>query len=329
MAKAYQLLNEYKVPYVIAQEPFVDFAVSRNKALRAAEKSFPGAIFMLMPDAEWYLNDATSLINFCLEHAHEENITSYLMRILSTSLDFYTPRLIRAHKNICFEGVVHEIVKSNDIGTMMGPINVHFEYPEIPYGLQKSQQRWFRDRDLLLKEYMQNPFEPRNTFYLAQTYDCLNELENAYYYYTKRTQLSGFVEEDYMAHYRLGVLSERMTLPDGTSDWTRALRHYLDAFMIRPTRIEPLVRIAVYYINHNIYDLAFLYAYIACQLAYPQDVLFVEKELYERIRYEIFAKSALKVDIEIPERVCKQAMKRHEQAVPLEKFLLSQSFLMA
>lgn len=330
MAVALQLFSEYQVPYVIAQEPFVDFAASRNKALRAAEIAYPDAVFMVMPDAEWYINDVPTLINFCLHHRHEDAVTAYLMRILSASLDFYTPRLIRAHKNVCFEGVVHEVVKSNARGTMMGPVGVHFEYPEQPVGLGKSQKRWSRDRELLFKEYQRDPLEPRNTFYLAQTYDCLNEYEKAYQYYIERTRLSGFVEEDYMAHYRLGLLCERMAqLPNSAYNWNHALRHYLDAFLMRPTRGEPLVRIAAYYINRNIFDLAFLYAYMACQIPYPTDVLFVEKELYDRVRYEIFAKSALKVDLEVPEKMCKQAIARNEQAVPLEKFILSQSFLSA
>jgi len=328
MEKALELFKNYQVHYVIAQEPFEDFARSRNKALRAAEAHYPHAVFMLMPDAEWYINDVSGLLQFCLQHEHEDQINSYLMRILSTNLDFYTPRLLRAHKNMCFEGVVHEVIKSNE-NAGMGPRGVHFNYPDEPAGLQKSQQRWFRDRDLLLKEYTNNPLDARNIFYLAQTYDCLNEFDNAYIYYTKRTQLSGFVEEDYMAHYRLGILCERLAqTASGRYYWSEALRHYLDAFLMRPIRAEPLVRIAAYYINQNIYDLAFLYAYMACQIQYPNDVLFVEREIYDKTRYEIFAKAAFKIDLEIPQRVCQEAVKRNEQAVPLEKFLLSQSFLL-
>src|SRR5579863_731223 len=39
----------------IEEEPFIDFATSRNHALERAEKKFPNAGFMLMLDAEWYL----------------------------------------------------------------------------------------------------------------------------------------------------------------------------------------------------------------------------------------------------------------------------------
>ncbi len=326
MQKAKELFDEYRLTnYIILQEPFIDFATSRNKGLRLAEAYFPESIFMLMPDAEWYLTNVQGLLEFCEKHQANQVITEYLIRILSPGLDFYTPRLIRAHKGVCFEGVVHEIIKGSGTGTMMGPENVHFNYPEIPQGLQSSQNRWKRDYELLLREYQKNPRDARNAFYLAQTCDCVGDLETAYHYYIKRTELSGFVEEDYMAHYRLGLLTERMIDERGAMDWPRALRHYLDAFLMRPCRAEPLVRIAVHYINQNIYDLAFLYSYIACQMPYPSDVLFVEKELYDRVRFETFAKAALKVDLEIPERICKQAFARNEQQVPLEKFLLAQA----
>lgn len=330
MQKAKELFEEYHLSnYIILQEPFIDFATSRNKALRLAEAFFPQAAFMLMPDAEWYINDVPSLLQFCEQQLYNIQITEYLIRILSPVLDFYIPRLIRAHKNVCFEGVVHEVIQGSGAGTMMGPKNVHFDYPEVPLGLEQSKKRWQRDKELLYAEYQKNPIDPRNTFYLAQTYDCLNELELAYYYYGKRTLLSGFKEEDYMTHYRLGMLAERMKNSDGSLNWHRALRHYLDAFIMRPARIEPLIRIATYYINQNIYDLAFLYAYIACQIAYPNDVLFVEKELYERVRYEVFAKAALKVDLEIPERVCRQAVSRNETQVPFERHLLLQALGLA
>lgn len=327
MQKAKELFDEYHLSnYVILQEPFIDFATSRNKALRYAEEKFPHAHFLLMPDAEWYLNNVPALLEFCEEHCDGENYNSYLIRILSTNLDFYIPRLIRAHSNAYFEGVVHEVINDDRRGTLKVPENVYFEYPEHPAGLEVSKKRWLRDRNLLLKEYLRNPNNPRNTFYLAQTYDCLGDLENAYFYYQKRSQLKGFEEEDYMAHYRLGHVSERMINAEGTIDWFRALRHYLDAHIVRPTRAEPLVRIAVYYINRSIYDLAFMYAYLACQIGYPADVLFVEKEFYDRVRYETFAKAAMHVRLEIPGTVCKEAFNRNAKDVPLEKFILSQVF---
>ncbi len=325
MEKAQELFKEYNVTYVIEQEPFIDFSTSRNIALRKAEQHYPNAVFMLMVDAEWYLNDVQGLLKFCFDYAAQEDITKCLIRILSTGLDFYVARLIRAHKNICFEGVVHEAVREDGKGAVLVPPEIYLQYPEKPQGLEKSKRRWLRDRNLLLDEHLKNPADSRTIFYLAQTYDCLNEFESAYHFYLKRTELKGFDEEDYMAHYRLGVLCEKM-IPLGTSDWAHALQHYLNAFILRPTRAEPLVRVAGYYINHNIFDLAFMYAYIACQIPYPSDILFVEKELYERIRYEIFAKSAFRIDLQVPKKMCADAQERHAREVPIERYLLSKAF---
>jgi len=325
MDKAEELFKEYNLTnYFILQEPFEDFATSRNRALKYAHEKFPNAAFMLMPDAEWYLHNVPALLDFCRKQLHEQYYHTYLIQILSPGLDFYSVRLLRARKDAYFKGVVHEYLYSEN-GSLLGPKNVYFEYPEMPAGLEKSKARWVRDRDLLLKEYLRNPLEPRNTFYLAQTYDCLEELSSAYFYYSQRTRLSGFVEEDYMAHYRLGCVVERLKDAQGNIDWPCALRHYLDAFMLRPCRIEPLVRIAVYYLNHNLYDLAFLYAYIACQVPYPQDVLFVEKDFYEKTRYELLAKSMTHVGLEIPAKVYNNAVTYHAQKVPLEGFFLQRS----
>ena len=324
MAKAQELFDEYQLTnYFILQEPFIDFATSRNRALRLAEEKFPHASFFLMPDAEWYLQGVEELLQFCEQQIEQTFYNAYLILLQSPELVFHVPRLIRAHSGVCFKGVVHECLKSN-IQTGMGPAGVYFEYPDEPKGLQASKKRWLRDRDLLLKEYEKNPNDSRNLFYLAQTYDCLDDFENASYYYSKRTLLHGFVEEDYMAHYRLGYAMQRMMETDASIVWQEVVRHYLDAYLLRPTRAEPLIRISHFYFKNQQYDLAFLYAYLACKISYPGDILFIEKFLYDTVRYELFTKSAMHTSLEMPKNICIEAMERHLHEIPLEKYILSQ-----
>src|SRR5581483_6679321 len=43
--------------YVI-EDPFIDFATSRNRALDIAETLFPHVTFFVMLDAEWYIHNA-------------------------------------------------------------------------------------------------------------------------------------------------------------------------------------------------------------------------------------------------------------------------------
>ncbi len=252
MSKAKELFDDYHITnYYIIQEPFVDFATSRNKALDLVIKNFPNAAFMLMPDAEWYLHGVPELLAFCEAELTNFAAGSYLVRIISTDLDFGTQRLIRCSSGLRFGGVVHETIM---IGTRFKtPDAVFFELRPGRYGVEKTQKRWKRDKDLLLKAFESNTKDSRSAFYLAQTCDCLGQLEDAYKYYEIRTHLIGWDEEDMIARYRLAQVLERMKNEDGSSRWPEAIDHYLQAFTMRPTRAETIIRVAGHYLaegNH-------------------------------------------------------------------------------
>jgi len=269
---------------VILQEPFVDFATSRNRALELAENTFPDGHFMLMLDAEWYIHNVDDLLTFCEQHKHD-SCSAYLVRIMSTHLDFYTARLIRCKTNIRFFGVVHETL--NHCTRQKVPQNIFFELKTTRYGKEKSKKRWVRDCQLLLDEYERNPNNARTVFYLAQTYACLGDWENACKWYTLRTTMDGWEEENYMALYKLARAYEK------AGDWEKALFYYLEAAKKRPHRAEPLIRLAQHYWDTGDKELCYLFAQRAAELPYPQsDILFVEKKLYQFTRHDLLGRSA-------------------------------------
>jgi len=274
----------------IVEEPFVDFATSRNRALDTAGELFPDATFMLMPDAEWYMHGAEGLLQYCREHENDF-CDAYLVSIRSTALAFYVSRLIRAHRDVHFVGAVHEVLNKGAAITL--PYDVYFEWRPAQRGQEKSAQRWKRDVNLLLKSYQQNPFDTRTLFYLAQTYECLGDYENAYTFYTKRAELVGWPEEDFITRLRLGGVAQHLTSPDDAGMCPRAVRHYLEAFSMRPCRAESLINLAQYYVNKDQMQLAFLFATRAVQIPYPTtDILFVEKYHYDFVRYELLGRCA-------------------------------------
>ena len=142
------------------------------KALELAEKAFPNAVFMLMPDAEWYMHDVDKLLELCEYEAHktgDDAPHSYLVNIHSPTLDFYTQRLLRCSAHIRFVGVVHE---SPPVGSPYKlPRNIYFELSPSRYGHQKSQKRWVRDRDLLLKHHLE--YECRRSSTIFETIHIL------------------------------------------------------------------------------------------------------------------------------------------------------------
>jgi len=269
---------------VIKQENFIDFATSRNRALTCAQESFPHASFMLMPDAEWYMHNVESLIQFCESHK-TDTCMSYLVRIMNPAIDFYTPRLIRCRSGIHFIGAVHEVLSEATCQKVSQ--DCFFEWAAGAQGQEKTQKRWLRDLGLLLHEHEKNPQDPRPVFYVAQTYDCLNDLKNARVWYERRIAMPGWAEENFIARYRLAQVCEAL------GDWPQAQCHYFSAFSLRPCRAEPLVRLAQHYWNTGEVDVCFLLSRRAVEIPYPEtDILFIDKELYNYTRHDLLGISA-------------------------------------
>jgi len=264
--------------FAMAQEPFINFAASRNRGLRLAEQAFPGVDFLVMPDAEWYLTGINSLVDFCKKEKNAHHLV-YLMDIIADPIDFTTPRLIRAHKNICFEGVVHEAIPTTGVRT---PNDIVFNVGSSRYGIEKSRQRWIRDAKALLAYHEEYPQDSRTLFYLAQTYQCLDDLVNAHKYYAMRTQLHGWDEEDFMAWYRLAqVVEERAEREKDQGLWALSQDYYLKAHSFRPKRAEPLIKLAEHYRKKDDFALSYLFARVASEIPCPhEEILFLEKDLY-------------------------------------------------
>jgi len=301
----------------IVQEPFIDFGTSRNHALDSAERIFPQATFMVMPDAEWYMQNVQALVQFCEEHKDDYH-ASYFIPIRSDRLAFAVSRLIRCRSGIRFVGAVHEVL--NRLTVVSLPQEIYFEWRPSHKGQEKSAKRWERDRDLLLKSYEQNPCDARTLFYLGQTYDCLGDWENAYAFYSKRAAIDGWDEENFVTHFRLGTVAQELAPKDDASVCHAAVKHYLDAFALRPHRAEPLIKIAEYYLYRGQMHLAFLFASHAATMPYPEsDLLFVEKYMYDFVRFDILGRCAWHVgEYELGEWATMQALKVKPEALHLQ-----------
>lgn len=278
------IFQKYNARGFVAQKPFVNFAVSRNDAIKFAEEKFPYAGFLLMIDAEWYVQNISDLLDFCEEYKyHSEN--SFLLKIGNKGFENFLPRLFRPHKGLKFEGVVHEYL--NTASALKLPDSVLAVYDPSTRGRTQSQNRWKRDAQLLYDEHKRNPQDPRTTFYLAQTYACLGDLENAKYWYQFRTQQQGWDQENYMAFYRLGSIYEAL------NDWPQALYNYLKAYSMRPWRVEPLIVVGLHYIREQNFTLAFMFARQAAEVSpRPTEVLFVDKVFYDFTRYDLLGIAA-------------------------------------
>lgn len=277
----------------IDEEPFVNFEYSRNRAMEIARQNFPDAGFFIMIDAEYYGEGLKYLKEFCHEELQKpftnQSPTSYYVRLYAGDLVLDQVRLVRKESNDKWKGKVHEVIFAERLDFV--PRNVQFYFKPEKAGREKSLARWHWDKAILLEEYQKNPTDSRTLFYLAQTYECLGDTHNAIRYYILRSEQAQNTEEDYICLYRLGMLySELNCLHE-------AIDYLLHAYAMRPTRAEPLVRLAQLYWKQKNYPLSYLYAYQAVKIPFPiNDILFIEKEIYEWVRYDVLSCAAFYIN---------------------------------
>ena len=200
------------VPLRLKQGEFVDFSISRNVALDFAD-SFEYINYILLLDTNDELKGGEILRKIAEEYM-EKDKSAFLVSqewFSGTTNKYYNVRFIKAHKGWRYQGSVHEYIcnedKVEDKKVDKLQIEQLYIYQDRTKDDDKTSKRFERDEVLLKKEYLKNPNEPRTVFYLAQTYSCLKDTENAYYYYKLRSKIiEGFFK---MADLKLKFFNKK------------------------------------------------------------------------------------------------------------------------
>lgn len=300
--------------YVIEQ-PFVDFATSRNYALRQAEKYFPKAIFFLMIDAEWYAHGVPDLVAFCKDHATSAEKSYGLLINSCRSLQFYMPRLFKAHQGLEFIGSVHEYL--NDSSDIFLPDTIFVNYDPCQKGLQKSIDRGVKDCEWLLKDHKKNPKDGRTVYLLASTYQTRGDTRKALMWYKKKCDLNYKDDLEFLSYVNMGKIYQKQR------KWNKAIECYTKAFSIEPSRAEPLIKMAQLYWERKNYALSYMFALNAFNMPSPATgTLFVDTHLYDYVNYDLIGRIAWRMgDCDFGKCVTLAALEKHPGDAQLTKNL--------
>lgn len=184
-------------------------------------------------------------------------------------------QLVNNHLNWRWVGVLHETLECPDIktrDTVKGMYNVVF----TDGARSTDPKKYHKDAELLEKALIDEPTNTRYMFYLAQSYRDAGEYEAALKNYEKRVAMGGWDQEVYWSMLQIAILQEILEMPQD-----KVLKGYYDAYNFRPTRAEPLVRLATYYRKHNNYAAGYLMAQVGLSLPVSNDALFVEHYIYD------------------------------------------------
>eukprot|EP00041_Stephanoeca_diplocostata_P016722 m.330332 g.330332 ORF g.330332 m.330332 type:complete len:546 (+) comp20460_c1_seq4:106-1743(+) len=310
-----RVMAGYDVPGNLESEDFVDFATTRNLALK---RSGNRTMYKLFIDGDWYIDNAVGLREFlgknlqpykdmmalspetgcqpCLpcfyrRRAHDgfkcgsaecdSCSPTLLYRLVLGSLDYYVPRVIRSTTTDKFTGVVHEVIGPHSSGRI--PRETKIIVNATSTNKQQSKDRWFRDEKLLEAELEKDPTDTRTTFYLAQTYELIDKPLKAYHMNIKRGRMGGWDQEAYVAFLRAG----RNALEAGLG-FDAAKEAWLDAYEEDTHRCESLYEIARWYKDNGHMKKCALYATAAARCDYPSpSSLFIQGNIYNFDRWDV------------------------------------------
>jgi len=305
------------VPGEVFEEPFIDFATSRNRALDVAGTSTE---FVMWLDADDILENGKALRAFLEKErgARGPDREAYFARV-DVGIRFDSPRILRSTSGWRFRGVVHEVLVHPD-----RPPPKH-RVPEVlirhlpgHISAERSKKRWERDVGLLATALAEAPKDTRAAFYLAMTLSWLGRHEEAEKAFERRIEMGGWREEIFESKLALGRMGAARDLP-----WPEVEARYLDAFLWSPHRAEPLYAIALHYNELGQHALTYLFAKRGYDLPLPtQDTLFVDESVYTWRLADLVGTSAYWIgEFEMGEMAARRATRARPEDARLKKNL--------
>jgi len=273
-----EIIKEYGTLY---ERPWVNFGHNRQEALELARKE-PSCEYVLFLDADDVLLPPTTNTEAASTEANFPllDLPGYTLPVVYGNTTYARTALIRADAPWRWEGVLHEYLTS-DVPLAQGALTEPC-IKVIGGGARSKNPHKFKEDAALLQEALtKDPGNARYAFYLAQSYKDAGDPATALYWYRRRAQMNGWVEENWYARYMVAQLLE-WTERDGVAE------AYLETYQYRPVRAEPMYHLAKWHRLRHEFALAYLYAKQGASMTTPNDKLFLDLSIYDwRLKEEL------------------------------------------
>ena len=137
-----------------------------------------------------------------------------------------------------------------------------------------KHDKFQRDVQLLENGLKDEPNNGRYMFYLAQSYNSVGRNKDSIKMYKKRIATGGWDEEIWYSHYMIAQNHKILGNIIKFEEWM------LRAYELRKSRAEPLYKLTEHFRVVGQQFKAYEYARIGKAIGYPNDSLFVEKNVY-------------------------------------------------
>ena len=255
-----------EIPGELHERPWINFGHNRNEALELAKGK---ADYVWIIDADEVLAKEPGFQLPVLDKDYYFITTSF------GGTRYGRLQLINNHIPWKWMDVLHEHLESpiaQSHGQLTGIMNV----VSTDGARSKDPKKFEKDAAILEEALTKEPLHSRYRFYLAQSYRDAGLLEKSLENYQKRVEMGGWDQEVFWSLFQIAILQESLERPPA-----QVIESYYHAYQFRPSRAETLYRLASYYRRKNHYHEGYLAARKGLNIPPSDDVLFVEKWIYD------------------------------------------------
>lgn len=313
---------------IFSGNAFRNFGESRSESFTRAKGRLDGLIrghrcYLLLLDADMELTIDTDFFDKRLL----TNPTYELTQIEIDTNDRYTNiRLIDSSFNWVCECVTHEFWRASDCifePELLSSLTIN----DMMTG-KNRENKYQRDLRLLLEAYpieRREDIKQRYAFYIARTYYSLHDYMKAIEWFNIRVKLGGWIEEIYYSKYLIAKCYSILYDNNPCDEYQRMYRNeYINAWLYRPIRAEPLFWLCVTEMKMNLFDdrrfvtqvnaLCYMYLKQATKIKIPNDKLFIETNVYEwKCDYLLYICSFYAQDRKCGEKAYKRLMEKKDR----------------
>ena len=257
------------IPGELHQRPWVDFSHNRNEAMELAKDK---GDFLLLIDADEILKEPKSY------QRPELTADCYAIYVKNPMADsvYQKAYLLSTHVDWKWVGVLHEGL-TTERGKTCGVLSDLLLDSNSKGGARtRDPDKFKKDIAVFEKALKDEPGNSRYMYYLGQCYNCDQNYPKALEVFKKRSEMKDSEEEVYHSLYMIGNLQEKLGEPA-----EEVIASYSKAFAYRPSRAEPVFRLAQYYNKQKKFPMGYLLCKLATSISKPLDMTYLETWVYE------------------------------------------------
>jgi hypothetical protein len=244
------------------QEPFINFRDSRNRCFELAGNTCK---FILTLDDTYVISG--DLRGFLNEVRGDQLSSSFTLFIYSEDTEYGSNRIIKSDSGLRYVHKIHEVITDKDNVNVVVPNRIKIIDRRFDYMENRTMSRKQLDLQLLYEEVEDDPTNPRSYYYLAQTYNLLEDYDKTYYYFLKRAEFtnSGFIQERVDALFEAARTANfKLNKP-----WSECLALYEKCYKLDESRPDAIYFIGVHYYLKNDFETAYKYFKLGFEIGFP------------------------------------------------------------